>query len=174
MRKSFVAALVASLVVVLGCSIGPTDPKEPKGFGERPIPGGPNKSIEPDHPPIPPAPQEAPPGRKLLTLRVIASHGPVLITGTITGQRANGAPTESFNGDISWAEGGQWQGHLYFDPRGPQVGVYAQITYKGPGLDRDKDLILGCKWEEQGFSTVTTANQPGSRIHECAYKTRSK
>lgn len=174
MRKSFVATLVASLVIVLGCTASPSDPDEPKGFGERPIPGGPNKSLEPDHPPVPPKPEDAPAGAKLLTLHVIASHGPVQITGTITGQRKNGAPTEAFNGDIPGSTGGGWYGNLYFDPRGAQIGVYAQITYKGPGLDRDKDLILGCKWDEQGFTTITTANQPGSRILECAYRTRSK
>jgi hypothetical protein len=173
LRKSFAVALVVSGLIALGCT-SPTDPSEPEGFGERPIPGGPNKTIEPDHPPVPPKPQEAPPGTKLLTMTVLASHGPVKITGTITGQRANGAPSESFNGDIPGSTGGTWYGHLYFDPRGRQVGVYAQITYKGPELERDKDLILGCKWEEQGWNAITTANQPGSRVHECAYKTRSR
>lgn len=173
MRKSTIIALSLTGLIALACT-SPTDPNEPKGFGERPISSCPNKNVEPDHPPVPPPPDETPPGTKLLTLHIIANCGPVQITGTITGQRKNGAPSEAFNGDIGESLGGGWWGHLYFDPKGPPVSVYANIVYKGPKLEREKDLIIGCKWNEQGWNEITTANQPGSRVHECSYTTRSK
>lgn len=173
MRKSYIVALIVSGLVALGCT-SPTDPSEPEGFGERPIPGGPNKTIEPDHPPVPPKPEDAPKNAKLLTLRVLGSHGPVRITGTITGRRANGGDAEPFNGTIPGSTGGSWYGHLYFDPKGPAITVHATILYQGPELERDKDLILGCKFEEQGWDVKTSANTPGTRDHVCVYTTRSK
>lgn len=172
MKKRYIAALVMIAAMMLACTGGPseTTPDSPKGWGSREIPKGPDPQPMPDHPPVPQDP-DAPENGKWVNLQVYANRGLTLITGYVEGQRKNGPPRREIHGRIGGG-GGDFFGSTYFDPKGPPVSFYLKVDYQGGGnLD---DLVMGCKFEEQGWDAKITVNRPGERVHECTYTTRSK
>lgn len=158
MNKRIVTALVASAVMIFGCTVGPKDSEG------NPIPTGPNPSIEPDHPPKPKITDNPNVEPNIISVIITASRGPVLITGSISGNRRNGPPTLPIHGRIG-SGGGSFKGYLPYEP-GTRVGLYVTATYNGGGtLD---DLTLKCELIEVGHETVVTFNSYNTPTVECA------